>query len=149
MSDLEEIETTAVRLLTAREHSRKQLEGKLAARGFEREPIEMVLDELALRGLQSDDRFTENYLEGRVRKGYGPIRIRVELRERGVNEELIACQLEAYADQWMEQLQRAFERKYGETPAENRKELARRARFLEYRGFPSALIAEFLFNRDS
>ncbi|MEN8167789.1 MAG: hypothetical protein ABFR65_09980 [Pseudomonadota bacterium] len=35
--------------------------------------------------------------------------------------------------------------KYGAQPPTDRKEMARRARFLEYRGFPGDLMAEFLF----
>jgi regulatory protein len=143
-----EIETAAVRLLAAREHSRKELLGKLAARGFARERIELVLNALAQQDLQSDARFTEQYIEGRVRKGNGPLRIRAELRERGIDEGQIEQGLEAYAEQWQDQLQRVLEQKYGETEAEDRKELARRARFLEYRGFPAELISKVLLRHE-
>jgi len=146
MSDLQEIETTALRLLTAREHSRKELQGKLAARGFDPDGIETVLDALAEQGLQSDARFAELYVEGRVRKGNGPLRIRAELRERGIEEVWIDRALEPYAEQWREQIRRVHDQKYGAEPAGDRKEQARRARFLEYRGFPAELIAELLFH---
>ena len=146
LSDLQEIEMTAVRLLTAREHSRKELSGKLSSRGFDREQIETVLDELAHRGLQSDLRFAEGYVEERVRKGSGPLRIRAELRERGLEDGLIERSLEPYADEWPVKLQRVHEQKYGTQPPKDRKEMARRARFLEYRGFPSDLIAALLFD---
>jgi regulatory protein len=142
-----EIETAAIRLLTTREHSRGELLGKLAARGFERVQTEAVLDGLAQQGLQSDARFTEQYIEGRVRKGNGPLRIRAELRERGIDDSQIELGLEAYAEQWPQQLHRIVEQKYGATPAEDRKELARQARFLEYRGFPAELISKCLLRQ--
>ncbi len=107
-----------------------------------------MLDELAQRGLQSDDRFTELYTEGRVRKGNGPIRIRAELRERGISDSLIVEYLDNYAEEWPEVLRRVHDGKYGLELPIDRKEMARRARFLEYRGFPSDLLGEFLFRHD-
>ncbi len=137
-----------MRLLTAREHSRKQLHGKLCARGYVGDDIEPVLDDLARQGLQSDQRFAENYCEERVRKGNGPIRIRAELRERGVSDELIAETLDTYGADWPTLLHRVHDNKYGTEPAADQREIARRARFLEYRGFPGELIGRFLFNND-
>ena len=145
MSDPLEIETAAIRLLAAREHSRKELLGKLRTRGFDRERIDAVLDDLAQRGLQSDARFTEQYIVGRVHKGSGPLRICAELHERGIDAGEIERALEPYAEQWRERLRRVHDQKYGAAPPKDRKEMARRARFLEYRGFPSELIAEFIF----
>ena len=148
MSDAQDIETTAVSLLAVREHSRKELLGKLAARGYAREQIEPVLEGLARKGLQSDARFTESYIEGRVRRGSGPLRIRAELRQRGIDDSLIGACLEPYGGQWREEMRRVHDNKYGAAPPTNRKELARRARFLEYRGFPGELIGQLLFHED-
>ncbi len=137
-----------MRLLTAREHSRKELYGKLAARGYTEDDIEQVLDDLAQRGLQSDDRFCEGYIEIRVRKGNGPLRIRAELRERGISDSLIDAMLEHYASDWPGILRRVHDSKYGAESPGDQKEMARRARFLEYRGFPGELIGRLLFNND-
>jgi regulatory protein len=106
-----------------------------------------VLDELVHKGLQSDVRFTETYIEGRLRKGNGPLRIRAELRERGIEDGLISTCLEAFAEQWREVLQQVHDSKFGQTVPDNRKELAKRARFLEYRGFPGELIGDFLLRK--
>jgi regulatory protein len=105
-----------------------------------------VLDGLARAGLQSDRRFSESYIESRVRRGSGPLRIRAELRERGIDDTLIAEGLEAYAGEWRETLRQVHDSKYGADLPSDRKELARRARFLEYRGFPSELIARLLLD---
>lgn len=142
-----EIKTLAVRLLAAREHTRKELLRKLAGRGYARQQVEVVLDSLAQQGLQSDARFTKLYIEGRVRKGSGPLRIRAELRERGIDDSEIESGLTPYAEQWWERLCRVHAQKYGVDPPQNRKELAKRARFLKYRGFPGELIAELLFHQ--
>ncbi|RLW55011.1 MAG: hypothetical protein B6D69_04415, partial [gamma proteobacterium symbiont of Stewartia floridana] len=37
--------------------------------------IEQVLDDLTSASLQSDGRFAESFVESRVRKGQGPLRI--------------------------------------------------------------------------
>jgi len=137
-----------VRLLAAREHSRKELQGKLAARGYAEDDIQQVLDDLAQRNLQSDDRFAENYTELRVRKGNGPLRIRAELRERGIGDSLIAVNLEHYTSDWPSVMRRVHDAKYGAQPPGDQREMARRARFLEYRGFPGELIGRLLFNND-
>ena len=110
--------------------------------------MELVLDELAKAGLQSDARFTESYVDSRVRRGSGPQRIRAELRERGIDDSLIAETLDLYTEQWWEELRRVHDGKYGSEPPADRKEMARRARFLEYRGFPTDLIRQLLFNPD-
>ncbi|MCU7931772.1 MAG: recombination regulator RecX [Candidatus Thiodiazotropha sp. (ex Codakia rugifera)] len=118
----------------------------MQSRGYDELTIDRVLQELSKSGLQSDDRFTEQYIASRVNKGSGPVRIRAELRERGVDETLIQNQLEGCSDIWPELLQQVHDAKYGQQRAKDRKELAKRARFLEYRGFPGELIRNLLFD---
>lgn len=138
------MEQAAVRLLATREHSRAELERKLAGR-FPAEALGAVLDDLAARGLLSDDRFAEQYATQRAGKGYGPVRIRSELRERGIPSALIDRALEGLDRDWFESLRQAHDRKFGPGPCQDRQEQARRARFLEYRGFPGEMIRDFLF----
>lgn len=137
-----------MRLLAQREHSRRELQDKLRLRGFPSEEITQTLDRLRTQGLQSDSRFAENYIESRLRRGFGPVRIGVELRERGIEEGLISEQMAIYKEQWWEELQRVHQNKYGSAPAKSRNELAKRARFLEYRGFRGDLIRRLLFDAD-
>ncbi|MGB8146312.1 MAG: regulatory protein RecX, partial [Chromatiaceae bacterium] len=69
----------ALRLLAGREHSRRELERKLLARGYEAAILVGVLDALTETGLLSDERMAEAYVAGRLRKGFGPLRLRQEL----------------------------------------------------------------------
>jgi regulatory protein len=78
------VEAAAVRLLARREHSRAELVRKLAARGAPAELADEVLDSLAARRLQSDERYAESLVTSRIGRGQGPVRIRRELAERGV-----------------------------------------------------------------
>lgn len=124
-----------MRLLGAREHTRVELTRKLADRGHDSSLVRQVLDDLAQRGLQSDERYTEQYLAMRTRKGYGPLRIRAELAEKGISETMIQDWLDPRDPAWRESMHEVARAKFGPQPPEDRKEMARRARFLEYRGF--------------
>lgn len=108
--------------------------------------IGAVLDDLAGRGLQSDERYTEQYVDLRIRKGYGPARIRAELAERGIDETLIQEWLDPTDPAWRECLRAVARTKFGDHPPEDRKEMARRARFLEYRGFSQDHIRRLLLD---
>jgi len=133
----------AVHLLSMREHSRLELERKLLHR-FDMAVVQQVLQDLEQQGLQSDARFAEQYVHSRRNKGYGPLRIRLELVERGIADELISTWLDADLD-WRRVMLEVAERKFGVSPPADRKELAKRGRFLSCRGFPSWMISEYLF----
>ncbi len=102
-----------------------------------------MLDDLVRRQLLSDARFVEQYTAARQRRGFGEVRIRQELRERGVDDELIEGCLDQQEETWMEVLRRAHDKKFGIGPPESLKEKARRVRFLEYRGFTGEQIKCF------
>ncbi len=110
--------------------------------------VATVLASLAGQGLQSDERFTASYVDERIRKGFGPMRIRAELCERGVDASLIERYLDRDEARWQELLARVHTKKYGAAPAQGRSELARRGRFLEYRGFTSGQVSRFLHIED-
>ena len=131
-------------LLARREHSRRELQGKLLQRGFEPARIEQVVAELAGEGLQSDARFAAAYVHQRRERGYGPVRIRQELQQRGVAEDLIADCLDGSDTDWSGQARQARCKRFGGRPPANLHERARQTRFLQYRGFSSADIRRVL-----
>ncbi len=117
---------------------------KLLLREYERQLVEEVLDRLEEQDYLSDSRFLQEYIAVRRRKGFGPVRIRAELQERGIADALISSALDADAEEWRDLMQEVVQRKFGETSPRDNKEQARRARFLEQRGFPTALIRDLL-----
>lgn len=143
-----DIEREALRLLALREHGRGELRRKLCARGYAEADVERIIEDLAERGLVSDRRTVEVYVAERVRKGFGPLRIRQELRHRGLADELIESGLGRSTREWWEAMSAAHDKRFGPAPAANRKTRAQRARFLEYRGFPAELIADLLNGKD-
>lgn len=109
--------------------------------------VEACLDRFASRGLQSDQRFVEAYVEGRQRRGYGPHRIRRELAERGVEEDLVGGCLDPDADHWYALMVQVHDKRFGSGLPQDSHERVRRARFLQYRGFDVALVRRFLWSQ--
>ncbi|MEA3278541.1 MAG: regulatory protein RecX [Pseudomonadota bacterium] len=137
-----------MKLLSAREHSRLELARKLMTRGYAQTAVDEVLGSLREQGLLSEERMTESYVAERLRKGFGPLRVRQELRQRGIPDALIESHLERSSHEWLELIAAVHEKKFGPDRTADARELARRARFLEYRGFPSELILRFLRGHD-
>ena len=126
---------SAMRLLARREHSRAELRGKLVGRGFENDSVEELLQGLEDQDLLSDERFAMSLIASRAETGYGPKRIDLELRNRGVSEELAREALAKAEVDWGQQVTDQAIRKFGSDPAQTFPEWARRARYLERRGF--------------
>lgn len=146
MSDALTVEAAAVRLLAVREHSVRELREKLRRKYGDAAVIADVLHDLQSRGLLSDERFTEQYVSMRSRKGYGPVRIRVELLERGISGELIDAWLDDSPSVWSASLIEVTSQRFGESSAESQQEQAKRARFLQHRGFPESMIRRYLWD---
>jgi regulatory protein len=128
----------ALALLTRREHSRSELETKLGDWGAEPELIAAVLDELAARRLLDDTRFAEVFVRSRRTRGYGPVSIRQDLRQRGIGPELITAVLTDGEVDWKADAAAVRARRFGPAIPTDRKEQARQLRFLQYRGFNTA-----------
>ena len=124
----------AVAALARREHSRFELHQKLVAKGMEPSSVEKTLDALEREGALDDQRFAEAYSQARVDRGYGPRRITNELRQRGVSDALIGREVESDAYDWAELASAVRYKKFKNKP-DSFDELARQARFMEYRGF--------------
>ncbi|MDR0276139.1 MAG: recombination regulator RecX [Burkholderiaceae bacterium] len=126
----------ALRYLAAREHSRAELERKLAPHAAALDdPSELsrVLDELADKGFISEQRVAESVLRHRAGK-LGGARVLQELRAKGLGEQALcdaAGQLRATE---LERARAVWARKFG-TPPQNPSEQARQMRFLAARGF--------------
>jgi regulatory protein len=127
--------SVAVRLLSRREHSAFEIRDKLAKRDFESSEIEQAITELQQGGWLSDERYAEAYIRMRQQKGFGPIRISIELNERGVKESIIDSYLHSRDDSWLHTLQQQYQKKYKNKVIEDYNDKAKRIRFLQYRGF--------------
>ena len=136
-ADPAEVRRCAMDLLARREHSRRELKKKLGKRFADLDVIEEQLDRLAAEKLQSDARYAASLLRQRINRGHGPARIRQEMRQKGISETEIGEALEDEQPDWFALAEAAYERKFGGLPAQDIKDMARRDRFMQYRGFAS------------
>lgn len=146
--DLQPLYQRAIRLLASREHSRLQLFRKLIDKGFESEQVDSVLTLLAQQNLQSDERFTEDFIHSRINRGQGPIRIQAELRERGSSDELVNEYLDFSDAIWFERVDEVRRKRFGYALPEEYQARAKQARFLQHRGFTPEQIRRALGQSD-
>ena len=134
-----EARNQALRALANREHSRGELTAKLERKGTLREIAIEVVEQLSCDGLQSDERFAESFVRSRVERGYGPILIRQELRQREVDDECVDEFLTRDHAFWAACASRAVEKRF-RLPPDSRESWGRQARYLSRRGFSADLI---------
>lgn len=136
----------AMDYLARREHSRTELELKLA-KAFPDTPSEMraaVLDQLESDNLLSNYRFCESFYRSRVQRGYGPRMIRYELQQRGVDDGMVSEVFAEGGTNWHSQIVRLAARRgldIDEDKAENQRptlslrDWQRHQRYFLSRGF--------------
>ncbi len=132
----------ALRLLSMREHSRKELERKLAAHEEEPGELQQALDELQAKGFISDERAAESVLHRRAaRLGMG--RLKQELQAKGLDAALVTQSLERLKGTELDRARAVWRRKFDAPPADAT-ERARQSRFLAARGFGGDVIRKVL-----
>jgi regulatory protein len=129
------IRLAAMNLLSRREHSLGELRQKLRRRFGNADEVESQLQRLVAEGLQSDARFGESFARMRAARGYGPARLRHEMRERQLSDTDINQAFEAAELDWYALAEEVFRKKFGGAGPVDRRERARRMRFMQYRGF--------------
>jgi regulatory protein len=142
----------ALRYLSQREHSRVELERKLARHVQDTEEstaqaqISAALDDLAAKGLLSEARTAESVLNSQGRR-YGIHRLKQTLQGKGLAPELVASTLQQARGTELERAQEVWRRRFGE-PAADAAERARQMRFLAGRGFEGEVIRRVLRGAD-
>jgi len=134
----------AVGFLSRREHSQHELRRKLADRDYSEEEIDIALQRLLEKDLQSDERFTEAYIESRYQRGHGPYKITAELKQRGIDESLTEQLMHTADYDWYAHAVDIYQKKYANKPISDFNDRAKRSRFLQPRGFSSEQIQHAL-----
>ena len=123
----------ALRLLARREHSRAELERKLAIHVEDKAELSALLDELTTQGWISETRVVEQLVHAK-RGRYGPARLRQLLLAKGVSAELISPALSKLKSGELSAARSVWSRKFRALP-QSREERAKQVRFLQGRGF--------------
>lgn len=132
----------ALRLLARREHSRRELERKLAVHAEDPAEVGRVLDEFEAQGWLSERRVVEQVVHAR-RSRFGARRIEQELLDKGISADAVAAALPGLKDSELAAARAVWARKFGKlprTPAER----ASQARFLQGRGFGFDIVLKVI-----
>lgn len=129
------IRQTALNMLAHREHSKYELQQKLLRKNFSLDDVEQLIERLSAQQLINEDRFIENYIYSRQKKGYGPLRIQHELREKGIAHDVINEYLQAHDIDWISLAQQVRCKRFKNKMPSDNYERAKQMRFLSYRGF--------------
>ena len=139
-ADERTVRTAALALLAGRDFARNELAQRLLRRGYPAAIVATVVEGLAAQRLLSETRFVEQFIRQHAGRGHGPVRIRVELLERGVADGDIEEGLAAAAEDWARIARETRRKRFGLSPPGDYRERARQARFLQYRGFSAEQV---------
>ena len=137
----------AMDFLARREYGQTELIKKLADKGYDRSVAEQAVNKLTEDGLQSDQRFAAAFVQSRINQGKGPVRIRLDLGQRGVGDAAIELAIEDASANWFELARDVRLRKFGMGKPSDFKAKAKQMRFLQYRGFEQDHV-QAAFNND-
>jgi regulatory protein len=129
----------ALRLLSGREHSRAELQRKLAAHEETPGELAAVLDKLAAKDLQSDQRAVDSLVHRRSAK-LGTQRLRQEMQSKGMDPQAVAQAVDVLRTSEQARAHEVWRKKFG-SPATTPAERAKQVRFLAGRGFSGEAIA--------
>lgn len=117
---------------------------KLIRKGCDARIAADVAAGLAAEDYLSDERLAEVVARSRRRRGYGPMRIRKELQQKGLAEEAIERWSDVRSRDWLSELERVRRKRFGGRPPNGFAERAKQARFLQQRGFTYEQIQQAL-----
>lgn len=130
----------AIGLLSRREHSARELQRKLQARGLPEHEAAAAVGRVREAGWQDDARFAELLSRSRVAQGYGPRRIRAELATHGLACEVIADALADACEDWTMRARQLADRRHGSGRSGDRQVQRKVAEWLWRRGFTAAQV---------
>ncbi len=130
----------ALTMLARREYSRRELAMRMARKGYSETEVGATLEHLIEQGYQDDQRFGEMLVRTRIAQGYGPLRIRAELKTHQLLITEIQGLLDTAVADWPDLARNVLRRRYGQSTTADRQQRLRRAQFLLRRGFDAATV---------
>lgn len=139
-----ELVSAALTLLARRDMSRGELAGKLQTREFTLDEIEAVTNWCAEEGFLNEVRYAEVKARA-LGNRYGARRVGATLRQKGVDEEVVATAVAELKETDFARARAMWQRKFGEvaiTPGDRN----RQVRYLQSRGFGFDVIKKVITN---
>ena len=134
----------ALKLLAQREHSRSELETKLARHVEEGDDLAAILDELESKDFINSERVAASVVHRRASR-MGTQRVVQELRSKGLDDALIKSTAAELQSTELERALQVWKSKFGSRePATTPQEKAKQMRFLAARGFSGDVVRKVL-----
>ena len=133
-ADIKSIEGYFMYFIARRDYSIKEL----VTKGHQKyedasDEIDTVINNYIQNGYIDEERMTESFVRMKFNDRYGEVRIKMDLKQKGINSELIFFELEKY--DWFESAFNLKEQKYGEEIESDYKILQKQKNYLIRRGF--------------
>lgn len=128
----------ALKYLSGREHSRVELQRKLAPHAESPEQLEAVLDEMTSRHFLSLERFAESVAHRKASR-FGAARIKAELAQHHLPSHVAEAVVRSLKDTEFERACALWAKRFGAPPTSPQEQL-RQTRFLMARGFDGDVV---------
>ena len=136
----------ALRLLAQREHSRAELQRKLAAHEEAPGELAQALDELQAKGFIDEQRVIDSVIHRRAAR-LGASRVRQELQAKGLPAEAVAEAVAGLRGSEVDRAREVWQKRFGRAP-DDAAERAKQMRFLAARGFGGEAIRRVVAGAD-
>jgi regulatory protein len=132
-----ELRNKCIDLLSRREYSYKELKDKLLPLTEDESLVSKAIDWMVAQRYQSDERFAIMYVRSKAMSGYGPIRIKLELNQKGIDELLIEKSFEENSEEisWTDQVDRLILKKSKNIDITDFKSRSKVMGYLQRKGF--------------
>ncbi len=129
--------------LSRREHSEKEIYLKFLNLVDSKNDLLEEIVKLKEEGLISNQRYAEAYIRSRFHSGFGPVRIKYELGQKGVIETIIIKAFQETDLDWDDKLKSEFKKKYESNEVKNLN-INKISKFFLYRGFDLEKISKLV-----
>ncbi|MDA3978711.1 MULTISPECIES: recombination regulator RecX [Gallibacterium] len=138
-----------LKLLAIRDYSEYELRCKLQAKAFSEQEIEDVIEKCQANNWQNDFRFCEHFLLSRVQRGYGLQRIKQEMQQKGIQNEVFQHVLAQSEIDWFALAEQVLSKKFPDyAEIQDLKIKQKMWRYLYSRGFNQEEISSLFKGYD-
>lgn len=137
----------AIKFLSYRGRSVAEVQTKLFQLGFQPKVVQITLEKLRSLKLLNDEAFARDWAVSRAEgRGYGPVRIKRELQQKGIAKSVIGGVVEEVfgSRDVKERARKLLEKRFGAEGLRDAKVLGRAVGFLRRRGYHDSMIAELV-----
>ena len=135
MTDQAELRRAALDWLARRDYSKADLTRKLRRKFGEEPDLAELFQWLEEHRFLDETRYLEVMIRSALERGHGLLRLRQEIRQRGIDPVLAERRLSALEVDWFALAGQVRQRRFGGKPVSDPREKARQLRYLQYRGF--------------